>query len=93
MSHNQVEVDVSNNSWGLAIEELGEAEPPVDALWHVGINAGMVSGRDGKGIVYVWAAGNGGYLGEDNSNYDYQANNRHVIAVTNWVSCTLYTVT
>jgi len=80
LTRNQVEVDVSNNSWGLAVEELGEAEPPIDTLWHDAVEEGITNGRDGKGIVYVWAAGNGGY-GEDNSNYDYQANNRHVIAV------------
>ncbi len=81
MTHNQVEVDVSNNSWGLAVEELGEAEPPINALWHDAVEEGIANGRDGKGIVYVWAAGNGGSSGEDNSNYDYQANNRHVISV------------
>ncbi len=81
LTRNQVEVDVSNNSWGMAIDKLGEAEPPTDSFWHDGIEAGIANGRDGKGIVYVWSAGNGGSHGEDNSNYDYQANNRHVISV------------
>ncbi len=81
LTRNQVEVDVSNNSWGMAIDSLGEAEPPTDSFWHDGIEAGVANGRDGKGIVYVWSAGNGGSHGEDNSNYDYQTNNRHVISV------------
>lgn len=81
MTRNQVEVGVSNNSWGLAIDELGEAEPPSDNLWQLAIEEGVNKGRDGKGIVYVWSAGNGGRDGQDNSNYDFQTNNRHVIAV------------
>ena len=81
MTRNHVEVDVSNNSWGLAIDELGEAEPPSDSLWQLGIEEGINKGRDGKGIIYVWSAGNGGSDGQDNSNYDYQTNNRHVISV------------
>ena len=81
LTRNHIEVDVSNNSWGLAIDELGEAEPPTDNLWHLGIEEGISSGRDGKGIIYVWSAGNGGSDGQDNSNYDYQTNNRHVISV------------
>ncbi len=78
---NLVEVDVSNNSWGLSIDELGEAEPPSDSLWQLAIEEGINAGRDCKGIVYVWSAGNGGRDGQDNSNYDFQANNRHVISV------------
>ena len=81
MTRNHVEVGVSNNSWGLAIDELGEAEPPSDSLWQLGIEEGISNGRDGKGIIYVWSAGNGGSDGQDNSNYDYQTNNRHVISV------------
>ena len=81
MTRNHVEVDVSNNSWGLAIDELGEAEPPSDSLWQLGIEEGINKGRDGKGVIYVWSAGNGGSDGQDNSNYDYQTNNRHVISV------------
>lgn len=79
--NNLVEVDVSNNSWGLAIDGLGEAEPPINGLWQLGIEEGIANGRDGKGVIYVWSAGNGGGQGSDNSNYDYQANNRHVVSV------------
>jgi proprotein convertase subtilisin/kexin type 2 len=89
MIRNEAQVAVSNNSWGLAVDGLGEAEPPFDTLWQQGVAEGVANGRGGKGIVYVWAAGNGAwppdssdpYGGQDNSNYDYQANNRNVIAV------------
>ena len=82
MTRNVVEVAVSNNSWGLATDGLGEAEPPVDGLWQQAVAQGVDQGRGGRGTIYVWAAGNGaGGGGQDNSNYDYQANNRHVITV------------
>ncbi len=81
MTRNVVEVAVSSNSWGLAIDGLGEAMPPYDYQWHDAVLDGVTRGRNGKGTVYVWAGGNGGYDDVDNSNYDYQANNRHVIAV------------
>jgi kexin len=82
MTRNLSEVGVSSNSWGLSVDGLGEAEPPTDTFWHDGVERGVLEGRGGKGTVYVWAAGNGREDGgQDNSNYDYQANNRHVIAV------------
>ncbi len=81
MTRHSTEVAVSNNSWG-STDGLGEAEPPTDTLWHQGIASGIANGRSGKGTIYVWAAGNGAANGgQDNSNYDYQSNNRHVITV------------
>lgn len=77
-------IAVSNNSWGHAPDETGEVVDPIPE-WQTAVATGAQQGRGGKGIVYVWAAGNGGedFLGNalDNSNYDFQANNRHVIAV------------
>lgn len=69
-------VDVHNNSWGPAdgYGLLEDSGPLVkDAL-----KKGTSEGRKGKGIIYVWAGGNGG--DDDNSNCDGYANNRHVIA-------------
>jgi kexin len=74
-------VAVSNNSWGSGTDGTGVAEPLLDSLWQEGVALGVANGRNGKGTVYLWAAGNGGESGVDNSNYDYQANNRHVLAV------------
>lgn len=81
MRRNAAEVAVSNNSWGLGVDGTGMVEQPQDRLWHEGIADGVANGRGGKGTVYVWAGGNGGASGVDNSNYDYLANNRHVMAV------------
>jgi hypothetical protein len=37
-------------------------------------------GRGGKGSLYVWAGGNGGFF-DDNMNYDGYANSRYTISV------------
>lgn len=80
MTRNVAEVAISSNSWGLGWD-TGETVQPLDTFWQEGVVYGVSHGRGGKGTIYVWAAGNGGENGIDNSNYDYMANNRHVMAV------------
>jgi len=73
---------ISNNSWGPA-PGLGIPQPST-ASWRVAIQNGLATGRGGKGIVYTWAAGNGGLPGPDpgdNSNLNGYANHYGVIAV------------
>ncbi len=79
MRRNRSVVDVSNNSWGPpdGYGDLVEAE----ALWMAGLEDGLRQGRGGKGIVYVFAAGNGGEI-YDLSNYDGYASYPGVIAVS-----------
>lgn len=74
---------ISNNSWGdinswgepLALKKLME-----DALIE-----GVSKGRDGKGIIYVFAAGNGDNIVNDlpidNVNYSGLVNNRYTVPV------------
>ncbi len=81
MTRNVAEVAISNNSWGYGASGDGTTEHPGDNLWQEGVAYGVTYGRGGKGTIYVWAAGNGGEFGVDNSNYNYLTNNRHVIAV------------
>jgi kexin len=76
-------VSVSNNSWGdfnswgepLALRTLVEAA----------LEDGTSKGRNGKGVVYVFSAGNGdtanGGLPSDNVNYSGLVNNRYTIPV------------
>jgi kexin len=72
-------ISVSNNSWG-DTDGLGTLGSRfADSTWKAAIENGVNNGRGGKGIIYLWAAGNGGHV--DNSNYDSQANYRSVIAV------------
>jgi kexin len=84
MTRNAVAVYVNTNSWG-APDGYGTLSPS-DVLWQTAIDYGLANGRGGRGIVYTWAAGNGGdatFNGGpvDNSNYDGQANFRGVMAV------------
>ena len=70
--------DISNNSWG-APDDRGTYATP-NSTWKTAIDTGVTNGRSGKGAVYFWAAGNGGFTVDD-SNYDGQANYYGVIAV------------
>jgi proprotein convertase subtilisin/kexin type 2 len=78
MSYNASSVDVSSNSWGPP-DNQGTFDMPATS-WENAIETGLSSGRDGKGIVYVWAAGNGATSG-DNSNYDGFANYYGVMSI------------
>ncbi|MEA3413033.1 MAG: S8 family serine peptidase [Pseudomonadota bacterium] len=77
MARDAPENAVSNNSWGPTDGQgtLGHSS----FEWRNGIRTGLTAGRGGRGIIYVWAAGNG--APRDNSNYDGYANHRGVIAV------------
>ena len=84
MTHNAEEVWISTNSWGAA-DGQGVPQPSSDT-WQMAVDQGLVGGRNGKGTVYFWAAGNGARpeaeeIQWDNSNYDGQANYYGVIAV------------
>lgn len=78
---------VYNNSWGSPDNGvLNPAEPS----FVTAIETGITSGRDGKGSIYVFPAGNGGcYLQyadgscalSENANFDGYVNKRGVIAV------------
>jgi kexin len=73
---------ISSNSWG-ATDGLGIPQRS-NATWRAAIDTGLATGRNGLGLIYVWAAGNGGLSGPnpgDNSNSDGQANYFGVIAV------------
>jgi subtilisin-like proprotein convertase family protein len=70
-------VDVSSNSWGPEDNRHLEAPGP---LTQAALLDGVTNGRGGKGIVYVWAAGNG-RAEQDNVNYDGYANSRYTLAV------------
>ncbi len=69
---------IYSNSYG-AVDGLGTFQA-AEAVWENAINTGLNQGRNGKGAIYVWAAGNG--APHDRSDYDGQANFYGVIAVT-----------
>jgi len=80
LNHALADVDVYNNSWGPVdsgqLNALGQPGPLAAAA----LENGILNGRDGLGVVYVWAGGNGAQA-DDNVNYDRYANSRHTIAV------------
>ena len=61
MGRNADVTAVSNNSWG-AVD--GPEASPSSALWQLAVKNGVTRGYDGKGVFYVWAAGNGHQTGE-----------------------------
>ena len=77
MSRNAATTAVSNNSWGPpdnAIHQLS------NSFWRAAIESGIKTGYGGKGVFYVFPAGNGGRYG-DYSNLDEYANQWGVTAV------------
>lgn len=81
------EIHISNNSWG-APDYTGDINGSLGSTnWKNAIEYGLSSGRNGKGTLYFWAAGNGGgklnpsLPEQDNSNYDSQANFYGVLAI------------
>ena len=77
MSRNSTTTAVSNNSWG-----PGDYGRPQQAtqLWELAVRDGVTNGYGGKGVVYVWSAGNGAEY-DDHSNLDEIANYYAVTAV------------
>ncbi len=85
LAYGKLQTDIYVNSWGppdTGILNDGDIpqSPYGGPLQLFQIVDGTTIGRGGLGDVYVWAAGNGGDIG-DNSNYDALANFRLVIAV------------
>lgn len=70
-------IHVKSNSWGWP-DGSGYGGP--GALATAALETGITSGRGGKGVIYVFAGGNGFYDG-DNSNMDGYAGSPYVIAV------------
>ncbi|MFZ4765885.1 MAG: S8 family serine peptidase, partial [Roseimicrobium sp.] len=71
-------IHLYSNSWGPHDygSDLVDAGPLVKQAFAMG----ATTGRDGRGSIWLWAAGNGGDV-QDNSNYDGYANSIYTIAV------------
>jgi subtilisin family serine protease len=78
LSYLNDDIDIFNNSWGPP-DKLNQLAAP-DPLAQMVLHTTATQGRDGKGSIFVWAAGNGQQY-EGNINYDGYANSRYVIAV------------
>ena len=73
---NNAVVDVCNNSWGFT----GTSLVGFDLLSKAAQRDAAVKGREGKGQVTVFAAGNG-RANEANANYSSASNSRYVVTV------------
>jgi len=73
--------DIVNNSWGFLDPQAGQGRSyqRADPLWREALGRALTQGRQGRGAVVVFAAGNGG--GDDDSNRDGYANQPGVLAV------------
>lgn len=68
---------IYTNSYG-APDGRGALFPSSEA-WRQAIDTGIATGRNNKGVIYTWAAGNGAAV--DRSDYDGQANYHGVFAI------------
>ena len=75
--HGHVGTSVSNNSWG---PKDGPGADRTNVFWEMAVDTGLNLGSGGKGVVYVFAAGNGNNIG-DWANLDEYVNYYGVVAV------------
>jgi proprotein convertase subtilisin/kexin type 1 len=81
LSFNHKYIDIYSASWGPSddAQTVGETEMELNSsrnarqlqvegpgtLANEAFNRGITEGRSGKGVIYVWASGNGGGLQDD----------------------------
>ena len=70
---------INTNSWGPSDSSASVKEALTPAM-EAALLDGVTNGRNGKGVVYVWAAGNG-RTANQNINYDGFSSSRFTIAV------------
>lgn len=77
-------IDISNNSWG---DFNGWGEPlHLKSEIENSLKTGTTTGRSGKGVVYIFSAGNGALIDSngipfDNVNYSGLVNNRYTLPI------------
>ena len=71
-------IPILSNSWGP--NDTGTIVEEPGPLTKAALQNATAMGRGGKGTIILWAAGNGGNVG-DNSNYDGYANSIHTISI------------
>ncbi len=77
MTRNHIITAVSNNSWGPP-DNFGLYS--AERIWEMAVETGIKEGFGGKGVFYVWAAGNGD-LNYDQANADEYSNYYAVTSV------------
>nr|XP_022302232.1 proprotein convertase subtilisin/kexin type 6-like isoform X2 [Crassostrea virginica] len=77
LSYRINDIDIYTNSWG-PVDRNGFHRP--DSIVLQALENGINQGRNGKGSIFVWAAGNGGP--DDNCNCDGYVNSIYTIAIS-----------
>ncbi|MFO8040668.1 MAG: S8 family serine peptidase [Sodalinema sp.] len=77
----QANFDISNNSWGPKYPFSWKSNQESTAWMEDSVETGIISGRDGMGTVFVWAAGNERESLGYHANYNNVVNSRYTIAV------------
>ncbi|OQV12101.1 Neuroendocrine convertase 1 [Hypsibius exemplaris] len=77
-SFNNNHIDIYSSSWGPSDDGRTVEAPGLMASR--AMEKGVTEGRKGKGVIYVWASGNGGISG-DSCAYDGYASNIHTLSI------------
>ena len=80
LSWQRDKISIYSNSWGPLDGGINLDESLPEELTLNAIQQGVTTGRNGRGNLFFWAAGNGRGSG-DHSNYDGYANLRYVFAI------------
>ncbi|XP_067933501.1 neuroendocrine convertase 1-like [Watersipora subatra] len=79
VSFNVKNIDIMSASWGPS--DNGRMVDGPGKLGNVAFEKGITEGRHGRGIIYVWASGNGGHRG-DNCECDGYVSSPYTISVS-----------
>jgi hypothetical protein len=79
LSYNRDHIDIYSASWGP--DDNGIVVDGPGPLARKAFKDGVAEGRDGKGSIFVWASGNGGYMG-DACSCDGYINSIYTFAIT-----------
>ncbi|XP_053382988.1 furin-1-like isoform X2 [Mercenaria mercenaria] len=79
--HRLENIDIYSNSWGPPDDGAGyDSTDGISSIQEAALLKGVTEGRNGKGAIYTWAAGNGGGNFDD-CNVDGYSNTIYTISV------------
>ncbi|KAJ7336052.1 hypothetical protein OS493_013427 [Desmophyllum pertusum] len=80
LNHASDHIDIYSNSWGPGDKGFEVAGP--GHLTQLALQNGAEKGRRGLGSIYVFAAGNGGFIVKDSCAFNGYVNSIYTIAIT-----------
>ncbi|XP_053383148.1 furin-like protease kpc-1 [Mercenaria mercenaria] len=79
--HQLENIDIYSNSWGPEDDGAGfDPSDGISSIQEAALLKGVTEGRNGKGVIYTWAAGNGGAYFDD-CNVDGYSNTIYSISI------------